>query len=78
MNLITQISESHFDLERDKMNAYYLVIVMVWNNGITVEKIPQVNSAQCQVNAKAYNSVKYAHATGGVVKYKTHCIVGLK
>lgn len=60
------------------MNVYYLVIVMVWNNGITVEKIPQVNSAQCQVNAKAYNGVNYPHATGGRVMYKTHCIVGSK
>ena len=60
------------------MNIYYLVIVMVWNNGITVEKIPQVNSAQCQVNAKAYNNANYQHATGGRVMYKTHCIVGSK
>lgn len=60
------------------MNVYYLVIVMVWNNGITVEKIPQVNSAQCQVNAKAYIGVNYQHVTGVRVTYKTHCIVGLK
>ena len=60
------------------MNIYYLVIVMVWNNGITVEKIPQVNSAQCQVNAKAYSNVRYDGISGGVVMYKTHCIVGSK
>lgn len=60
------------------MNIYYLVIVMVWNNGITVEKIPQVNSAQCQVNAKAYDKIRYQGITGGAVMYKTHCIVGSK
>lgn len=60
------------------MNIYYLVIVMVCNTGITVEKIPQVNSAQCQVNAKHYNNVKYEGGTGGRVMYKTHCIVGSK
>lgn len=60
------------------MNMYYLVIVMVWNNGINVEKIPQVNSAQCQVNAKAYNGFRYEHATGIRITYKTHCIVGSK
>ena len=60
------------------MNIYYLVIVMVWNNGITVEKIPLVNSAQCQVNAKAYSNVRYEGGLGGVVMYKAHCIVGSK
>lgn len=60
------------------MSIYYLVLVMVWNNGITVEKIPQVNAAQCQVNAKNYNNIKYEGATGGRVMYKTHCIVGSK
>ena len=60
------------------MNAIYLVIVMVWNNGITVEKIPQTNMKQCEVNAKAYDGLKFSHPTGGAIKYKTHCIVGVK
>ena len=60
------------------LRSYYEKVVLSLFDGISVEKIPQVNAAQCQVNAKNYNNVKYEGSSGGRVFYKTHCIVGSK
>jgi hypothetical protein len=65
------------------INVVYLVIFVMSNNGVTSQSIPQANMAQCQANAKIYNTGKnngIVH-NGWMDSVKTqaaHCIVGVK
>lgn len=52
------------------INVVYLVLVFTTSNGLAVEKIPQANMAQCQVNAKNYRNIPRVRGT--------YCIVGAK
>lgn len=60
------------------INLVYLILVMYSNNGVSVEKIPQANMAQCQVNAKNLAGLEFKGVGGGMVMTKTRCVVGVK
>lgn len=64
------------------INVVYLVIFLVSGNGVTSQSIPQANMAQCQANAKIYNTGKnneiVVNNWGGSLKTQAaHCIVGV-
>ena len=65
------------------MNIVYLVLFVAGANGITSQSIPQANMAQCQVNAKQFNTGDNKHiiSNGYSSSTKTQaamCIVGIK
>ena len=58
-------------------NVVYLVLVVtVLGQGVSVEKIPQANMKQCQINAKTMQDVN--HKKVERISYKAHCMVGVK
>lgn len=59
------------------MSVWYLVLIMSVNSGITSQQIPQVNKAQCEVNAKAYHG-KVIKSDNADVYTRAICIVGGK
>lgn len=64
------------------INVVYLVIFLVGGDGVTSQSIPQANMAQCQSNAKIYNTEKNNRIVinGRVDSSRTqaaHCIVGV-
>lgn len=65
------------------MNIVYLVLFVIGSHGITSQSIPQVNMAQCQVNAKQFNTgnnkniVSNNYASGAKTQ-SALCIVGIK
>ncbi len=65
------------------MNIVYLVLFVIGANGITSQSIPQINMAQCQANAKIFNTNKnneiVANGFGDNSKIQSAiCIVGIK
>lgn len=65
------------------MNIVYLVLFVIGSQGITSQSIPQANMAQCQVNAKQFNTgnnkniVSNNYASGAKTQ-AAMCIVGIK
>ena len=67
------------------MNIVYLVLFVIGSGGITSQAIPQANMAQCQINAKQFNTennkygkvfirllminIKYPFNTHNIIKY---------
>lgn len=60
------------------LNVIYLVLVVTSGQGVSIERIPQANIKQCQINAKSMSDVKYKSAGGYNVSYRAHCVVGVK
>lgn len=60
------------------LKVVYLVLVVTSGRGVSIEKIPQANINQCQINAKSISDVKHRSAGGYKVAYKAHCVVGVK
>lgn len=64
------------------INVVYLVIFVMSSNGVASQSIPQANMAQCQANAKVYNTsrnnnIVYNGWNDGVKTQAAHCIVGV-
>lgn len=63
------------------INVVYLVIFLVGGDGVTSQSIPQANMAQCQANAKIYNTGKnnkiVNNWSGSLKGQAAHCIVGV-
>lgn len=64
------------------IDVVYLVIFMIGSSGVTSQSIPQANMAQCQANARIYNTGKNNNTvangyTGGAKAQAAHCIVGV-
>lgn len=60
------------------INVVYLVLVITTgSSGVAVEKIPQANMKQCQINMKAYDDVNHKSFSSGHTT-RAHCIVGVK
>mgnify|MGYP003593624623 CR=1 FL=1 len=65
------------------INIVYLVIFLTTGNGTTSQAIPQANMAQCQANARIFNTGKNNGITansysGGAKTQAAMCIVGVK
>ena len=65
------------------MNIVYLVLFVINSGGITSQAIPQANMAQCQINAKQFNTEnnKYIVSNNypsGSKAQSAMCIVGIK
>ena len=59
-------------------NVVYLVLVVtLLGNGVSIEKIPQSNMKQCQINAKMMQDVDRTNNRYDG-SYKAHCVVGVK
>lgn len=59
------------------MSTWYLVLIMSMGTGVTSQQISQVNKAQCEVNAKAYNG-KVIKSDNANVYTRAICLVGSK
>lgn len=59
------------------INVVYLVLVVAAGQGVSIEKIPQANMKQCQINMKAYDDVNHRGYVSGHIT-RAHCIVGVK
>lgn len=67
------------------INMAYLLIFLIGGAGsgsVTSQVIPQANMAQCQANAKIFNSkpnidLVYNGLVGGYTAQKAVCIVGV-
>lgn len=67
------------------MNIVYLVLFVIGggSNGITSQAIPQANMAQCQANAKIFNTninnrIVTNSSTSNAKTQSAMCIVGIK
>lgn len=64
-------------------NVIYLIIFVTSGSGLTSQAIPQANMAQCQANARIFNTGKNNGITansysGGAKTQSAICIVGVK
>lgn len=65
------------------INVVYLVLVLTQSTGTASVTIPQANMAQCQANARIFNTNKNNEIvnngfTSGVKTQSAICIVGVK
>lgn len=60
------------------INIVYLVLVISIDKGLTIEKIPQANIKQCEINKSHLDQINYRTDGNYKVQYKAHCIVGVK
>ena len=65
------------------MNIVYLVLFVIGSGGITSQAIPQANMAQCQINAKQFNTGNNKHIVSngyasGAKTQAAMCIAGIK
>ena len=65
------------------MNVVYLVLFVLSNDGFTSQSIPQANMAQCQANAKMFNTNRNNEIINNSYSTKSKaqsalCIVGIK
>ncbi len=65
------------------MNIVYLVLFVIGSSGITSQSIPQANMAQCQINAKQFNTGNNRNIvsnsyTSDAKTQAALCIVGIK
>lgn len=59
------------------INVVYLVLIIASGQWVAVEKIPQANMKQCQINMKAYDDVNHRGIVSGHAT-SAYCIVGVK
>ena len=62
------------------MNTVFLIVTVFFvnENGLAIQQIQQANMAQCEVNRKYYNSLRYEKRVNSAIKYRAQCIVGAK
>ena len=62
------------------MQTGFLIVTVFFSNsdGVAMHQIPQSNMAQCEVNRKYYNGLRYEKQAGSTIKYRAQCIVGAK
>lgn len=61
------------------ITTIYLILVITTGPGITVEKIPQANMKQCEINKKNFSDKKEDVGIPATsIRYKAHCVVGVK
>lgn len=62
------------------MPTVFLIVTVffVSENGLAMQQIPQANMAQCEVNRKYYNGLRYEKRVNSSIQYRAQCIVGAK